>query len=63
MKYKVQVGSHVTRYTQRTITVYAKNEDKAREKAIDKYIELEYKLNSVDAGEPQVNSILIGMGK
>ncbi len=59
MKYKVEVGSHVTRYVQRNITVYAKDEDEAREKAIDKYIKLEYspKLTSVDAGEPQVNFV------
>ena len=35
MKYKVEVGSHVTRYVQRTITVYAKDDDEAREKAIE----------------------------
>jgi len=57
MKYKVEVGSHVTRFVQRTITVYAKDEDEAREKAVDKYIEMEYKLNSVDAGEPRVDFI------
>lgn len=57
MKYKAEVGSHVTRFVQRSITVYAKDEDEAREKAIDKYIEMEYKLNSVDAGEPQVDFI------
>jgi len=57
MKYKVNVGSHVTRYIERNITVYAKDEDEATEKAIDKYIEMELKLVSVDAGEPQINSI------
>jgi len=57
MKYKIEIGSHVTRYIQRTITIYAKDEDEAKEKVIDKYIEMENKLNSVDAGEPQVNFI------
>jgi len=57
MKFKVNVGSHVTRYVERNIVVYAKDEDEAREKAIDKFDEMEMKLNSVDCGEAQVNSI------
>jgi hypothetical protein len=42
----------------RTITVNAKTEEEAMEKAIDKYTELEMRLdNSNDVGSPQVDEI------
>lgn len=58
MKYRAEVGSFCTRYIERKITVYAKDEEEARQKAIDKFWGLEYKLpNSNDAGSPQVDEI------
>lgn len=58
MKYKCVVGSFCTRMITRTITVNAKTEEEAMEKAIDKYTELEMRLdNSNDVGSPQVDEI------
>lgn len=58
MKYRVKVGGYVTRFCQRNIIVYAKDEVDAAEKAKDKYIELEMKIpNSFDAGTPIVESM------
>ncbi len=58
MKYRAEVGSFCTRFIKRTITVSAKNEEEARQKAIDKFWEIEYKLpNASDAGSPQVDEI------
>jgi len=58
VKYKVEVGSFCTRLITRTITVNAKSEDEARRKAIDEYWKKEQQLaNSVDVGEPRVDSI------
>ena len=57
-KYRVEVGSFVTRMVTRHITVNAKNEEEAEQKALDKYYELEMALaNSSDAGSPQVDFI------
>lgn len=57
-KYKVEVGSFVTRLVIRDITVNAKNEEEARIKAIDKYIDLETKIeSSVDFGSPKIDSL------
>lgn len=57
-KYKVEVGSFVTRLVTRQFTVNAKNEEEARLKAVDKYINLETKISSsVDFGSPQVDFI------
>ena len=58
MKYRVEVGGHVTRFCERTIIVHAKDEAEAARKAEDKYVELEMKLpKSVDAGTPHVDSV------
>ena len=58
MKYKVEVGSFCTRLIQRTITVQAKSEADASEKAIEKFIEIEMKLaNSNDFGTPRVDFV------
>lgn len=58
MKYKVEVGSHVTRFVARNITVNAKNIEEAGQKAIDKYIDIELSLaSSVDAGEPRIDFV------
>lgn len=58
MKYKVEVGSFCTRFVKRTITVNAKNEVEASEKAIAKYIDKEQQLNCCnDFGTPQVDSV------
>lgn len=57
-KYRVEVGSFVTRLTTRKITVNAKSEEEAKAKAIDKYFKLEQAVtSSVDAGSPQVDFI------
>ena len=58
MKYKVEVGSFCTRLITRTITVNAKDEEEASNKAIDEYWKKEQQLaNSVDVGEPHVDFI------
>ncbi len=58
-KYRVEVGSFVTRLVTRIITVAAGSEDEARQKALEKYEQVEMKLpNSVDAGSPQVDNII-----
>lgn len=57
-KYRVEVGSFVTRFKTRKITVNAKSEEEAMAKAIDKYFKLEQAVtSSVDAGSPQVDFI------
>ena len=57
-KYRVEVGAFVTRMTTRHITVNAKSEEEAKEKAIDRYYKLEQLIpSSVDAGSPQVDFI------
>lgn len=57
-KYRAEVGSFVTRFVQRKITVYADNEKDAREKALEKFVDMEAMLdNSNDPGEPQIDNI------
>lgn len=57
-KYRVEVGSFVTRFVQRKITVHAGSENDARDKALEKFLEIEAMLpNSNDPGEPQVDDI------
>lgn len=57
-KYKVEVGSFVTRFVQRTITIKAKNEDEAASKAIKKFIDREMALsNSHDPGSPHADFV------
>lgn len=57
-KYRAEVGSFSTRFIQRNLTVYAKNEADARRKAIDLYWEKELEAGSVDPGEPHVDEII-----
>lgn len=58
-RYRVEVGSFVTRLVTRTVSVAAKNEDEAKQKAIVKYEQLEERLsNSVDSGSPQIDKIV-----
>lgn len=58
-KYRVEVGSFVTRFVGRHFTVTAQNKDEARQKAIEKYKQMEMKLSSsVDSGSPQVDKII-----
>lgn len=57
-KYRAEVGAFSTRFIQRHITVYAKNEAEARKKAIDLYWEKEIEAGSVDPGEPRVDEII-----
>lgn len=58
MKYKVEVGSFCTRFIKRNITVNANSEEKAMEKAIDKFKDKEMELaNYSDFGTPQADSI------
>lgn len=60
MKYYVEVGSFCTRLVERKITVNAESEDEAVEKAIEKYMDMEYKIkSSVDYGEPRVDAIYV----
>ena len=46
MKYKIEVGSFVTRMITRNLVIHAKNEDEVKEKAIDKYREIENNLKN-----------------
>jgi hypothetical protein len=58
VKYKVELGSFCTRLITRKITVNAKDEREAGQKAIDKFIELEQKVSSsVDFGEPHIDFV------
>lgn len=58
-RYRVEAGSFVTRLVTRTITITAKDEDEAKQKAIIKYAQLEERLsNSVDSGSPQIDKIV-----
>lgn len=57
-KYRVEVGAFSTRFIKRCLTVYAKNEEDARKKAIDLYWEKESEAGSVDPGEPQIDKII-----
>ena len=57
-KYKIEVGSFSTRFVQRHLMVYAKDEAEARKKAIDLYLEKEIEAGSVDPGEPRVDEII-----
>lgn len=57
-KYRVVIGSFVTRFTQRKIIVHAENEKNAKDKALEKFLEMEAMLpSSNDPGEPQVDDI------
>lgn len=58
MKYRVEVGSFVTRLVKRTLTVNASSEFEAQERAIEFYRKKEQALStSVDSGTPTVDSI------
>lgn len=57
-KYKVEVGAFSTRFIQRRLTVWAKNEEEAREKAINMFWRKELKAGSIEPGEPQVDEIV-----
>ncbi len=57
-KYRVEVGAFSTRFIQRHLTVFAKNEADARKKAIDLYWEKELEAGSIEHGEPQVDEIV-----
>lgn len=58
MKYKVELGSFVTKLVTRKIIVHAKSEAEAAGKAINKFIEIEMKDGTVnDAGEPHIDFI------
>jgi len=58
MKYKVGVGSFVTRMVSRNIIIHAQNEEEAKDKAIKEYIKRELELAcSSDPGSPQVDGI------
>lgn len=58
-KYRVQVGAFVTRLVTRNITVTAKNEEEAVQKAIDRYYKAESRVDrSVDCGDPQIDEVV-----
>lgn len=58
MKYKVEVGSFCTRLVQRKLTVNAKNEEEAKEKAIRLFEKMEAEiLSSIDSGEPRIDDV------
>lgn len=56
-KYKVEVGGYVSAYRQRTMTIYAKNEVEAADKAIEKFINLQQERPGDMCDEGTVNSI------
>lgn len=57
-KYKIEVGSFCTRLVQRKLTVNAKNEEEAAEKAILLFEKMEAEIpSSIDSGEPRVDFI------
>lgn len=58
MKYKVEVGSFCTRLVQRKLTVNAKNEEDAAEKAIRLFEKMEAEISSsIDSGEPRIDDV------
>lgn len=57
-KYKVEVNSFSTRFIQRHLIVYAKDEVEAKEKAVEMYCKKESEAGSVDPGEPRVDEII-----
>ncbi len=60
MKYKVRVSSFCTRLVNRNLTVNAKNEEQAAEKAILLFEKNETNIqSSVDAGEPRVDKVIL----
>lgn len=60
MKYKVEVGSFCTRLVQRKLTVNAKSEEEAAEKAILLFEKKETEItSSIDSGEPRVDDIVL----
>lgn len=56
-KYKVEVGGYVSVYRQRNLIIFAENEADAKEKAIDKFMELQQKNPGDMCSEGTVNSI------
>lgn len=59
MKYKVEVSSFCTRLVQRKLTVNAKNEEEAAEKAILLFEKMEAEIpSSIDSGEPRVDGVV-----
>lgn len=57
-KYKIEVGGFVTVYRQRVITVYAESDEEAKEKAIDKFVDIQQSgSGSPMCDEGTVNSI------
>lgn len=58
MKYKVEVGSFCTRLVQRKLTVNAKSEEEAAEKAIRLFEKMETEISSsIDSGEPRIDGV------
>lgn len=55
-KYKVNVGGFVSFYRERTLTIHAKSEDEAIEKALDKYDEIQ-RASGGDLDRGTINSI------
>ena len=56
-KYKVEVGGFVTVFRQRNLIISAENEDEAKEKAIDKFVELQVENGVNMCNEGTVDSI------
>ena len=56
-KYRVEVGGFVSVYRQRALIVNADNEETAKEKAINKFMELQQKNGGDMCGDGTVNNI------
>lgn len=56
-KYKVEVGGYVDIYRQRTMTIYAKDEEEAKDKAISKFMEVQQERPGDMCSDGTVNSI------
>jgi len=59
MKYIVEAGTFVTRYAARRMIIYAKNAEEAKEKARNKFYEIEMRrADASDTGTIEINEIV-----
>lgn len=57
MKFKVEVGGYVSTYRRRTLTIHADTEEEAREKAINRFIDIQQQRPGDMCGGGIVNEI------
>lgn len=57
MKFKVEVGGYVSKYCQRTFVIYAKDEEEAKEKAIDRFVDYQQRIPGDMCGGGEINEI------